>query len=246
MLKAVFISDLHLEVGRPDILARFDTFLTWFAVSSAQDLYILGDFFHVWFGDDLTEPFAADIAQKLLGLHTAGKRLWFMPGNRDFLLGPAFAAKAGMHMLQDPSAIDLGGESVLLAHGDAYCTEDKKHMRFRAFTRHPWVQALYWRMPKSCRQQIVRRIRARSESSRQFPPDYPIFNTVAKAMLANLRQHRCHTLIHGHTHKPGKITLDFEQKNYSVWVLSDWDDTPEILCYDDTKGLYYTHILEAS
>lgn len=246
MLKAVFISDLHLESARSDILARFDAFLSWFSASTAEDLYILGDFFHVWFGDDLVEPIAFDIAAKLHVLADSGKRLWFMPGNRDFLLGQAYAKSAGMQMLPDPVCIQLGEQAILLAHGDAYCTADKKHMRFRAITRHPWVQTLYRSMPKIWRQAIVGRIRMRSQAARHTPLDFNIFNTQAPAMLSALQQYGCKTLIHGHTHNPGKVPLKQGQKTYTVWVLSDWDDMPEILCYDDTKGLYYTQVLEAN
>lgn len=246
MLKAVFISDLHLEPQRPDILSRFDAFLAWFAASSAEDLYILGDFFHVWFGDDLLEPLAYDIAAKLSTLAAKGKRLWFIPGNRDFLLGSGYAAQASMRILSDPTLIFLNDTPVLLAHGDAYCTQDKKHMRFRKLSRHPWVQALYWRMPKVWRLSMVRRIRAQSQLSRKPFENRSVYATQAPTMLADMRRHNCTVLIHGHTHKPGKKNLAEVGGERWVWVLSDWDDTPKILCYDDTEGLYYKQFPEAS
>src|SRR3990167_2959058 len=123
MLTTVFISDLHLHPTRDDLLNKFDIFVAW-SQKNTTSIYILGDLFHAWAGDDCIEPWIRKIAEKFKFLANYGIKLYFMPGNRDFLLGRQFAAYSSLNLLPDPTVIELGGELVLLAHGDKYCTLD--------------------------------------------------------------------------------------------------------------------------
>lgn len=262
-----FISDLHLKADRPDITQRFDSFLTW-AHTHARAVYILGDLFHVWSGDDCADVFSLGIANKLHQLHLNGIAIYFMAGNRDFLLGEAFAVRAGMTIIKEPYRLELGNMACLLTHGDRYCLDDKRHQWFRVLTRNRWFTPFFLSLPIAWRKSLTGGVRKRSQVyQRHFQVNTAVSPT---AVITEMQHHQVYTLIHGHTHQPGTITYDaggeplpvtvplsrnnsgerIREKGflcdvkYTRYVLSDWDDTPQIMCYDKSRGLFFEQVYE--
>lgn len=235
MIDAVFISDLHLNPAEPAISETFFKFIDW-AGQSCRRLYILGDFFHVWVGDDELCEWSLSHAEAVNRLVSQGIEVFFMAGNRDFLLGERFAKLAGWEVLAEPSIIQCGQTSVLLAHGDGYCMSDKGHQRLRWLTRNRWFPSLFLLLPLSWRQKMAAKLRAHSQKNRYQQKTF--HDVEAGVFLKELKNRGLHTLIHGHTHRPGL----YKHQEYQRYVLSDWDDKPSILCYDDTKGFYFTQI----
>ncbi|KTD62747.1 UDP-2,3-diacylglucosamine diphosphatase [Legionella shakespearei] len=236
MIDAVFISDLHLHPDDEGILNRFNEFLSW-AQGSVKSIYILGDFFHAWAGDDSLNDWSRSIALKLSNLKQQGISLYYMHGNRDFLLGKTFAKLAGWQVLADPTVITLGEERVLLSHGDRYCTKDISHQRFRLLTRNVLFTKLFLCLPLSFREKLVNKVRDISLSNHSKSMEE--MDVVADAVMQHMKSHRLFTLIHGHTHKSGLTEYDNDPQKLQRFVLSDWDDTPKFLCYDRTKGIYF-------
>ena len=236
MLEAVFISDLHLHPDIPLITSRFYAFMEWAAANSRQ-LYILGDFFHAWPGDDGVDAWSLAIANKLLEKSSQGLSIFYMHGNRDFLLGKTFANLCGMSILTDPTVIQLGQQPVLLSHGDKYCSLDKKHQRFRKLTRNRLFVTLFLKIPYSYRMNMVSKVRQISLQNRGR--DQKQMDVVTETMLKDLKKWQAKVLIHGHTHKPGLNDLDYKDQKYQQYVLSDWDDRPKILCYHKSKGFEF-------
>lgn len=214
---AWFVSDLHLTEGMPRTRAAFERLLDR-AAANARALFILGDFFEFWVGDDaLNTPFARDIAQLLRRLTTCGVPVYLMHGNRDFLLGRRFAAAAGATLLPDPAVVVCGGRRVALSHGDMLCLDDERYNRFRLWTRKRWVQRLFLAMPLSMRLGVARRLRADSEASRTHQVMYG--DATPAAVDALLAATGTHTVVHGHTHRPAHHQHGANDR----WVLTDWD-----------------------
>lgn len=213
----LFISDLHLSPEDPATTAAFHAFLQGPA-SSASALYILGDLFEFWIGDDgLDEAFNAEIVTAIAQLANQGIKISFLAGNRDFLPGARFAAAAKLSILHDPSLIQAHGQTLLIAHGDALCTDDIAYQRFRRIVRHPLVQALFLALPRRWRQGQVEKLRQRSKASNQMKRS-EIMDVNEEAVEQLMAQHHVQTLIHGHTHRPALHTLACGQR----WVLPDW------------------------
>ena len=236
MIEAVFISDLHLEPAREDITERFSRFIQW-AADHTKQVYILGDFFHAWPGDDALDKWSLAIAEQLSWLASQDVALYFMHGNRDFLLGKRFMQLACLTLLKEPTVITLDKQQVLLMHGDVYCTNDKNHQRLRNLTRNPLFPRLFLKLPYKTRMNLVNSIRKRSQMNRQ---EYSAsMDIVASVMLRHMKQQGVTTLIHGHTHKPGLTRHHYDGADYLQYILSDWDDTPLVMCYDNSKGFYF-------
>ena len=238
MLDAVFISDLHLNSLEPALIARFNAFVLW-ALDNTRAIYVLGDLFHVWAGDDCAEAWSLAIAEQFHRLAESGIQLYFMPGNRDFLLGESFAKQAGLQILSDPTVIVLGGKAVLLAHGDAYCLLDKAHQRFRRITRNACFIHFFLLLPARWRQRLVGKVRERSQNNRNKSPS--IWDVVPAALIKDMQYYQVDTLIHGHIHKPGLTQHSKEKGYYHQFVLSDWDDTPQMLSYNKSNGFKFIH-----
>lgn len=239
MIEAVFISDLHLHPQLPEIQARFDAFIQW-ASQSVQRVYILGDFFHAWAGDDAIDEWSLGIAKQLQALKSQGIKVYYMHGNRDFLLGSAFAKAVGWEMLTEPTLIQLGPERILLAHGDRYCTKDRSHQRFRKLTRNKLFPALFLMLPLDWRKRLVDEVR--SQSAKNQTKTRQDMDVVPESFLSEMQAQQTRVLIHGHTHRYGQTTYNVGGEEKRRYVLSDWDDIPELLCYDNTRGLYFTRI----
>lgn len=239
MIEAVFISDLHLHPEDRAIQERFDRFLEWARVS-VKNVYILGDFFHAWIGDDALDNWSRGIANQLFSLKKHGINLFYMHGNRDFLLGKKFAQLAGWTFLKEPTVIELGQDKILLVHGDGYCTKDLAHQRFRRLTRNRIFSSLFLSLPLKFRERIVSKVRYRSQMNQNKSMEE--MDVVAKEVLKHMSYYKVVHLIHGHTHKPGTTFYKNSSQKLARYVLSDWDDKPQALCYDHTKGLYFVHL----
>jgi UDP-2,3-diacylglucosamine hydrolase len=220
MPRTLFISDLHLCSSRPAINELFFRFLRDEA-AHAEALYILGDFFEYWIGDDDIEGLNRKVVDALATLSKSGVRLYFMHGNRDFLIGERFASEAGLKLLADPTEVDLYGRRVLLSHGDALCTGDADYVRFRAMVRSTEWQRAFLAKPLAERRKEVEEYRRRSELAKSTKP-MDIMDVAPSAVDDLLRAHGYPTLIHGHTHRPATHRHDVDEHVCERWVMSDW------------------------
>ncbi|MBP8185155.1 MAG: UDP-2,3-diacylglucosamine diphosphatase [Pseudomonas sp.] len=217
----LLISDLHLEEQRPDITRAFLQFLQQRA-SACEALYILGDFFEVWIGDDAISPYQQSIATALRALSDSGTRIYLMHGNRDFMLGQAFCQQAGCRLLHDPCVVELNGEAVLLMHGDSLCTTDIAYMRLRKVLRNPLTLWLLRHLPLAKRQQLARKLR--NESQAQTRQKAAAITDVTPAEIPRIMaKYGVRTLIHGHTHRPAIHALEVNGQPARRIVLGDWD-----------------------
>jgi UDP-2,3-diacylglucosamine hydrolase (EC 3.6.1.-) len=217
----LLISDLHLQEERPDITRAFLDLLDGRA-RHAKALYILGDFFEAWIGDDAMTPFQQSICQALRQLSDSGTAIYLMHGNRDFLIGQDFCAAAGCTLLADPSVIELGGEQVLLMHGDTLCTRDLAYMKMRRYLRNPVSLWILRHLPLATRQKLARKLRSESRAQTRMKATEIVDVTpeeVPKVMAA----HGVRTLVHGHTHRPAIHKLVVEGEPARRIVLGDWD-----------------------
>ena len=220
-MSVLFISDLHLEAERPDIVRAFLRFLETRA-AGAEALYILGDFFEVWIGDDAMDDFQRSIASALRRLSDAGTRIYLMHGNRDFLLGKNFCREAGCTLLKEGSLIELGGEPALLLHGDSLCTRDESYQRLRKRLRNPLSLWLLRHLPLSTRRKLARKLRDASRMrTREKAAD--IVDVTPEAVPPVMAARGVRTLIHGHTHRPAVHKLLVDGQSAQRIVLGDWD-----------------------
>lgn len=240
MIDTVFISDLHLHAGDPQSKKYFDAFVDW-ARDSVKTIYILGDFFYAWVGDDSLDEWSLGVAAQLKSLSDSGISVFYMAGNRDFLLGSRFAKLSGWRVIKEPFCLQLGQEKFVLMHGDSLCTLDLAHQRFRRLTRNWLFPLLFLRLPLGYRRDLVDRIRQKSMAAQKSASEMDVSE---EAVLEVMRQNHCQHLIHGHTHRCGLSTYEAGTETYFRYVLSDWDDIPQVLCYDYTKGLCFVRMNE--
>ncbi len=228
-----FIADLHLQPSRPDLVAVFHRYLNGFA-REAQALYILGDLFEYWIGDDGSLAEHIESVNALHTLSVSGVRVFFMRGNRDFAVGPAFARAAGLRILVDPLLIDQYGTPTLLTHGDVLCTDDIEQQKFRARYSDPAWHRRMLKLPKFVRRQIARGARARSKSNTRNLSD-EIMDVNENAVREFMHQHGAMRLIHGHTHRPQVHDVDLGHARGERFVLPDWHDNQGgVLVCDET------------
>ena len=196
-----FISDLHLCADRPALTAVFERYLAGPARAAAR-LYILGDLFEYWAGDDdLDDPLNTHVAGLLADLAESGCQVFFMPGNRDFLIGADFAARARLQLLAEPARIELGNEAVLLCHGDSLCTRDEAYMRLRRILRNPVTLWVLRHLPLSARHKLARKLRSESRAQTRMKAN-DIVDVTPEEVPRIMAHFGVHTLIHGHTHRP--------------------------------------------
>lgn len=222
MPHTLFISDLHLSADLPHSAAAFQRFISTLA-PQAEALYILGDLFEYWAGDDdLHEPFHSEVIAALRNLAGHGTRIFLMHGNRDLLLGAAFAQEAGLTLLDDPTLLDLYGSATLLSHGDQLCTDDVEYQKFRSQVRSPKFQEKFLAQPLVERKAYIAQLRQQSIAAKQVK-DSAIMDVNVDAVTALLREYRYPRLIHGHTHRPMHHEHMVDGHRCERWVLSDWD-----------------------
>ena len=245
-MTTLFISDLHLDPSRPAITDLFLTFLRDQA-RQAEALYILGDLFEAWIGDDTPSPTADAVAVALRELADAGVPVFFIRGNRDFLLGQDYATRAGLQILPDPCVVTLYGKPVLLQHGDLLCTDDTAYQAFRAQTRDPAFIAQFLSQPLEARIAFAQKARAASQArqSEMKEGDRAQFETVTDVapaeVAATFRRYGIDTMIHGHTHRPAVHTVQVGNTSCTRIVLGDWYEQGSVLRVD--AGGYHLQAL---
>jgi len=217
----LLVSDLHLEPQRPDLVRAFLHFLQNRA-RGVEALYILGDLFEAWIGDDAMSPFEQEIATALRQLADSGTAIYLMHGNRDFLIGKAFCRQAGCQLLPDRHIADFQGRRVLLMHGDTLCTRDEGYQKLRRILRNPLTLFVLRHLPLASRQKLARKLR--NESRQQTRAKAMDITDVTEAEVEReMRAARVTTLIHGHTHRPARHELLLDGQPAERIVLGDWD-----------------------
>jgi UDP-2,3-diacylglucosamine hydrolase len=226
-VKTLFVSDLHLDAASPEIARQFHAFLAGEA-RAASALYILGDLFEVWLGDDDPDPAARATVTALRSLVDAGVRCFVLHGNRDFLLGARFCRETGATLLADGAIIDLYGERLLLMHGDALCTDDVSYQRLRRTVRNPVVRWIFRHMTLNQRRALARQLRAGSrEHVGTTAPE--IMDVNAAAVVQAFRTAGVRTLVHGHTHRPAVHAIEVDGVPARRIVLGDWHAQGSVL-----------------
>lgn len=226
-MSVLLISDLHLSEERPDITEAFLFFLKY-KTEHCERLYILGDFFDVWVGDDGMGLFEQSIAGELKKLAEKGIEIYLMHGNRDFAIGLAFCQLANCTLLKDPTSTDFYGMPVLLSHGDFLCTQDIAYQRMRRLYRNPFVLFLLKCLPLNVRRYIGRKLRAKSRTNKKNKAA-SIMDVTPQAVVDLLENYNVQLLIHGHTHRPAVHELIANQKPAKRIVLGDWEPNGTIL-----------------
>lgn len=236
-MASIFISDLHLEEKKPDITQAFLRFLDE-ACASIEHLYILGDFFEVWVGDDYQDGLTDLIISKLRAICDSGVKLHLMHGNRDFLLGEAFCEKTGATLLPDPYVLvsEQKDENILLMHGDSLCTDDVQYMAVRPLLRDKAFIADFLNKTMEERQQFARQLRNESTSANQDKTD-EIMDVNEAEVIKLMEEHKVSTLLHGHTHRPKVHQVSLKDRQGQRIVMSDWDDQIFYARLDDS-GLH--------
>jgi UDP-2,3-diacylglucosamine hydrolase len=219
---ALFVSDLHLQDAMPRSAEAFLRFLDEQA-RHAKQLYLLGDLFEYWAGDDdLDSPFNRHIVDALRAVADAGVEIFWIAGNRDFLVGAAFAAAIGATLLPDPFVVTLAGQKIVLAHGDAQCTDDLAYMAFRAQVREPAWQAAFLAQPLAKRKEIIAGLREGSRAAQQMK-SAEIMDVNPQAITALFDRAGAALMIHGHTHRPARHVSAHAGGDRLRYVLPDWD-----------------------
>lgn len=231
MRPTLFISDLHLTGERPETLGLFSRFLRERA-RDAQSLYILGDLFEAWLGDDLLLPGYGETLEELKALTASGVPVQVMPGNRDFLLGTGFAKATGCELLGEPTRLEVAGAPTLLLHGDTLCTDDIPYQQMRKTLRDPaWMAEFLDKSPEE-RIALAKQLRDKSQEETGSKA-YAIMDVNAEAVAGAFREHKVERIIHGHTHRPARHKGEVDGRPVERWVLGDWTDHAKILVCDE-------------
>lgn len=230
-MTTLFISDLHLDASRPHITRLFVDFVHAEAMQ-ARVLYILGDLFEAWIGDDTEDETANQVADALAALHTRGVPCFFIHGNRDFLLGDAYARRARMVLLPDPSVVEIEGERVLLMHGDTLCTDDAPYQAFRMQSHAPSWQLEFLARPIAERQAFAEQARAESRRYTRSISD-AITDVNQSVVLDALRKSGVRRMVHGHTHRPAVHRIEHEGRACERIVLGDWYEQSSVVFIND-------------
>lgn len=230
-MATLFVSDLHLDTQHPEISRQFLAFLAGPA-TEADALYILGDLFEVWIGDDDPDPEKRRIVAGLRGLTDSGVPCYIMHGNRDFLLGERFCADSGCRMLEDPTIIQLHGDRVLTMHGDALCTDDQSYQNLRAMVRDPGWQKMFLALSPQQRLTLAEEARAGSKAHIAQAMS-SIMDVNADAVAAAMRGAGVKLLLHGHTHRPNVHRFELDGSPVARIVLGDWHEQGSVLRWDE-------------
>lgn len=226
----LFISDLHLDPSRPRITELFLQFLRDQA-RYADRLYILGDFFEAWIGDDDPDPHHVRVMSGLREFSDTGIPVYLMHGNRDFLIGAGFSETTGCRLLVDPAVIDLYGTRTLLMHGDTLCTDDTEYQRFREMVRDPAWQQAFLSKPLEQRRAFAAQARSESKSHTRGKPEF-IMDVNQQAVEQAMLEHGVTQLIHGHTHRPAIHRFTANHQPHTRIVLGDWYEQKSLLRMD--------------
>lgn len=228
-MNTLFIADLHLEESRPEITAIFFKFLREYA-AGAKALYLLGDIFEIWIGDDDHSPFNQSIIDALQQCRASGTELYFMPGNRDFLIGKKFKKAAACQGLPDEHVVHLNGLPTLLMHGDTLCTEDLKYLKFRKRTRNFFVQKYFLFKSLAIRRAMGRKARELSMAHTSNTAA-AIMDVTENEVKRVMKKHQVQHLIHGHTHRPAVHHFEIEGQAATRTVLAPWHEEGSALIF---------------
>lgn len=255
---ALLISDLHLTPSMPLTAQRFFDFCEKDA-PNVEAVFILGDLFEYWVGDDaaLHSPFQQEVKRALATLSTKVK-MYYLHGNRDFLIGPDFLKKTGMTLLTDPATIHIAGDDYVVSHGDSLCTADVGYQVFRTWVRRSWIQKIFLKLPLQWRRSVANNLRSNStiqyQRAERFTPEANLAktNVTLAASAAVLRDQAGDKLIHGHTHLPRRHHESLDGQEWQRWVLSDWDlDHPDTVLpkasalFIDANGVRYLDLIKS-
>lgn len=243
-MRRLFISDLHLSPARPGLTRLACDFLAE-QQDKVGEVYILGDIFNTWLGDDLVPSGFEPFVSTLENISASGIRLYLMVGNRDFMLGNAFAKKVGARLITDGYPIDFGSLKAQLMHGDSLCTDDISYQRYRRVVRNRFLQWCFLRLPARFRQNISDRIIAKSRQKKQSKTAM-IMDVNQAEVRRVMTDEKIDLLIHGHTHRPAIHQVDLaEGKTAHRVVLGDWDGKISYLLADDQQLTLHDHRLPA-
>jgi len=241
MTKTVFISDLHLEDSRPDVTRALLFFLQQYK-GDCQALFILGDLFEVWLGDDNSSPLIQQVILSLREMSDSGAALYIMRGNRDFLLGNAFCDATGAQLLSEPTVIDLYGQPTLLLHGDSLCTDDTEYQIYRKKIRDPAAIGKLLAMSLKERSTLARDLRKKSRTANSNKAEN-IMDVNASAVEQIMAEYDVKQLIHGHTHRPARHILKVNGATAERFVLGDWNRKGWALRASEKKIELYNFLL---
>lgn len=234
MMDSYFISDIHLTQSDPRISARFFKLIEELQAQSIASLYILGDFFEAWVGDDACDPLQIKVAEALRNLSEHGVKIFIMHGNRDFLIGKRYAKACGATLLKDPSLIQLGEHKILLCHGDSLCTDDKAYQLFRRIIRNRYLLSLFSKLPVKLRLNIARKLR--NQSMRQKKAE-DILDVNPNTAVTLCEKYQTKLMIHGHTHRPAI----HRYASITRIVLSDWEHRGQALILNDSLNIRFVY-----
>lgn len=231
-MATLFIADLHLQTEEPAITAGFLRFLAGEA-RQADALYILGDLFEAWIGDDDPNPLHQQIASAIKSLVESGVPCYFIHGNRDFLLGKRFARQSGMQLLPEAQVLDLYGRKILIMHGDTLCTDDAGYQAFRKKVHTPWIQTLFLALPLFIRRRVAAKMRAGSKAANSSKSQ-AIMDVNPQAVIDAMERYRVQWLIHGHTHRPAVHELTANNAPAYRAVLGAWHSEGSMVRVSET------------
>ncbi len=232
-MRTLFISDLHLHETRPQITRAFFHFLHTQA-AGAEKLYILGDFFDAWIGDDDDNALNTDVAHELKQLSDSGTQIFLMHGNRDFLLGERFAQQAGAQLISEGTVINLYNTPTLLLHGDDLCVDDVDYIAFRKQVRSPQWQQQILAQPLAARRALAAQLREKSQAMNSLKAE-DIMDVSQPEVIRVMKAANVNRLIHGHTHRPARHSLTLDDKNAERIVLGDWHDKGWAIIADENS-----------
>ncbi len=232
-MTSLFISDLHLDESRPEVTHALLNFLHR-AAGECKALYILGDLFESWIGDDDESPLSSRVSRALKAFHATGSDVYFMHGNRDFLVGEAFCERSAVILLPEPYTFDLAGHKTMLLHGDSLCTQDQAYQTFRKQVRDPAYQARILTEPLEERRKLALKMRDMSaEATSNKPAD--IMDVTESEVQSVMESHGSTLLIHGHTHRPQRHPLNLSHGPSERIVLGDWHRSSHYLRVSDNE-----------
>lgn len=221
-MSSCFIADLHLSDNQPEGMERFLRFLDEEA-SKHQSLYILGDLFEAWLGDDLSSRLYLPVLQALQRTAAQGTAIYVQHGNRDFLLGSQFEQLSGCQLIDDPFLIQLDGKPVLLTHGDTLCSGDQSYQQYRRWIRNPIARSILRHLPQVLRRRIGHALRQRSDNDKRLKSSN-IMDVTQQTVEEVMQQWNCDSLIHGHTHRPNIHSFFLNGQSVQRLVLGDWEN----------------------
>lgn len=229
-MTTLFISDLHLDPERGEVTRQFLGFLEGEA-RDAETLYILGDLFEAWVGDDDPDPEKRAVVEALSRIPANGVSCYIMHGNRDFLIGERFCEETGFRLLEDGTVVDIHGTKVLLMHGDTLCTDDLEYQKLRHMVRNPQWQAGFLSMPVEQRLAMAQKVREQSRAATMLKAA-EIMDVNQDAVQETVRSSDVRTLVHGHTHRPAIHSLEIDGAKATRVVLGDWHEQGSVLRWD--------------